>query len=198
MRHTNVIPCKEMQNIFNDVIIYFLSEDISSDGGNISLADEFFETFLLFMDKNYQIIDEKDMNTLIHNFLYYDKYFIILFDKLFNYQVSFDDMIYNRRIELYLDEIDNKKKDEKEIHKIKEKILEFFSNPKYSNTYDFQYLMTLFKYHNFIEGIEIISEQRQNFEELLVILFKNKKYKELFYIFDKHSPKDKTTWVIGL
>ena len=51
VKQTNSIPCKEMQNIFNDVTIYFLSEDISPENNNISLAEEFFENFYYLWKK---------------------------------------------------------------------------------------------------------------------------------------------------
>lgn len=190
IRVCNVVPIKKMINIFNRVTIYFLSEDKNNEN---KLADEYFETFLHFLYKNQKNIEEKDMNYLVYNFLYHDKYFIPLFEKLVTYQIAFDEKILHRRIELYLEEI-NKNQNEKEQEIVKEKIVKLLSNPKYQNIYNFRYLMILFKNNNFIEGIELISEQKNSFDDLLLILFNDKKYKKVLNIFDKYTPKEKTLW----
>ena len=106
---------------------------------------------------------------VLYNFLYHEKYFIPLFEKLVSYQIAFDEKILHRRLELYLEEI-NKIQNEKEQQIIKGKIINLLLNPNYKNKYDFRYLMILFKNYNFIEGIEVISAQKNCFDDLLLIL----------------------------
>lgn len=190
IRVCNVVPIKKMVNIFNRVTIYFIGEDKNNEN---KLGDEYFEIFLHFVYKNQKNIEEKDMNYLIYNFLYHDKYFIPLFEKLVIYQIVFDEKILHRRIELYLEEI-NKNQNEKEQEIIKEKIIKLLSNQNYKDLYNFRYLMILFKSYNFLEGIEQISEQKNYFDDLILILFNDKKYKKILNIFDKYNLKEKTLW----
>ena len=178
MREPSIIPCKELQNIFNQFSKYFLSEDDNNNSiDNNSLAYKYFETFMIFIYKNYQIIEDKDMNTLIHNFLYFNKYFIMIFDKLYTYPtITFDNNIINRRIELYLNDIQNCK-DKKEKDIIIEKIFNLLSNIKYKDKYDYEFLFILFRNNNFKKGMEFISEQRKSISDLLYIFFENKEYR---------------------
>ena len=191
MRNTNAVLCKEMQSIFNKFISYFLEEDNSEKIDSNSLSYRFFEVFMIFIYKNYEIIEEKDMNTLINNFLFYDKYFIMIFDKLVTYPIIFDKNIFHRRIELYLVESENNK-NEKEV--IYGKLIDLLSNQKYKNIYDFEYLMALFKYYNFNLGIKFLSEQNITYDDLLLILFDKKEYIKINDLFNKNSPKEKLIW----
>lgn len=201
---STIVPLKEMQNIFNKVIILFLNEDDNDNNNKTkinknSIAYEFFEIFMIFIYKNYQNIQAKDLNTLIHNFLFFDKYFIMLFDKLISYQISFDDKIIHRRIELYLNELYNESiNNEKEKEIIRKNIIDLLSNKKYKNIYDIQYLMLLFKYYNFNEGIKLLSEQTKTFKDIILILFDNKEYKQVLSIFEKNSIKETSIWVMTL
>ena len=191
MRNTNAVLCKEMQSIFNKFISYFLEEDNSEKIDSNSLSYRFFEIFMIFIYKNYEIIEEKDMNTLINNFLFYDKYFIMIFDKLVTYPIIFDKNIFHRRIELYLVESENNQ-NEKEV--IYGKLIDLLSNQKYKNIYDFEYLMVLFKYYNFNLGIKFLSEQNITYDDLLLILFDKKEYIKINDLFNKNSPKEKLIW----
>ena len=191
MRNTNVVLCKEMQNIFNKFISYFLEEDSNDKIDSNSLSYRFFEIFMIFIYKNNEIIEEKDMNTLMNNFLFYDKYFIMIFDKLITYPIIFDKNIFHRRIELYLVESENNKNEKEDIYS---KIIDLLSNQKYKNIYDFEYLMVLFKYYNFNPGINFLSEQNKIFDDLLLILFDKKEYNKINDLFDKNSPKEKLIW----
>ena len=194
MRNTNVALCKEMQIIFNKFIPYFLSEDDNEiNDNNNSFSYRFFELFMIFIYKNYQIMKEKDLNILINNFLFYDNYFKMIFDKLINYPILFDKNIIHRRIELYLIESDNCK-NEKEKGIINGKIIDLFSKNKYKNIYDFEYLIFLFKYYNFYKGIFYLSEQNNKYEHLLIILFEKKEYDKIIEIFSKKYLKEKSIW----
>ena len=113
-----------------------------------------------FLEKNYINLEEKEIINILHEFFNYEKYFSKLFDKLSNYPIFFDAKIFERRIEIYLDE--NKEEN-------KEKILGLISNSINKSIYDFDSLLFLFKFHNFIEGIELISKQRNSFKELFFI-----------------------------
>ena len=199
VRPTSLVPCKEMQKIFNKFIPFFLEEDdkINNDINKNSLSYQFFEVFMIFIIRNYKIIEEKDMIILIHNYLFYDKYFILIFDKLYTYQILFDEKILNRRIELYLEEINNSK-DEQIKENIKKKLLDLLSNPKYNNIYDFEYLLLLLKYYNFNEIIEFILEQKNQLDHLILILINNKEYQKIINIFTKKNPKERSVWEIGL
>ena len=195
MRETNIIPCKDLQNIFNKFTIYFLSEDDNNNNiDNNSLAYQYFETFMIFIYKNYQIIEDNDMNILIHKFLYFNKYFLMVFDKLYTYPtITFDNNIINRRIELYLNDIQNTK-DEKEKDIIAEKIFNLLSNIKYKDKYDYEFLFILFRNNNFKKGLEFISDQKKSISDLLYIFFENKDYNKILNLFKKNAPKEKSIW----
>ena len=200
LRPTSLIPCKEMQNIFNTFISFFFEEEEDKNNNYInqnSLSYKLFEIFMIFIIRNRAIIEEKDINTLIYNYLFYDKYFLLIFDRLYTYQISFDEKILNRRIELYLEKINNIK-DEKEKETTKQKLLELLSNPKYNNIYDFEYLLLLLKFYNFNEIIEIISVQKNKLDHLILILFNNKEYKKIMNILIKNNPKERRVWEIAL
>ena len=160
-----------MQIIFNKFIPYFLSEDDNEiNDNNNSFSYRFFELFMIFIYKNYQIMKEKDLNILINNFLFYDNYFKMIFDKLINC------------------------KNEKEKGIINGKIIDLFSKNKYKNIYDFEYLIFLFKYYNFYKGIFYLSEQNNKYEHLLIILFEKKEYDKIIEIFSKKYLKEKSIW----
>ena len=195
MRDTNIMQCKEIQNIFNNFTIYFLNEDENNNSiDNNSLAYQYFELFMLFIYKNYQIIEDKEMNSLIHNFLFFNKYFLMVFEKLYTYPtITFDNKIINRRIELYLDDIQTCK-DDKEKEIIAEKIFNLLSNIKYKDKYDYEYLFILFRSNNFKKGMEFISEQKKLISDLLYIFFENKEYNKILNLFKKNFPKEKSIW----
>ena len=66
----------------------------------------------------------------------------MVFDKLYTYPtITFDNNIINRRIELYLNDIQNTK-DEKEKDIITEKIFNLLSNIKYKDKYDYEFLLS--------------------------------------------------------
>ena len=196
-RSTNLIPCKEMINIFNHCVSYFMNEEENKNKeiDKNSLAYQFFEIFMNFIYKNYQIIEEKDMNLLMHNFLFYDKYFLMIFDKLVTYPITFDKKVFHRRIELYLEEFHNIKDEKDKIKEIiKKNIIDLLWNYKYKNNYDFEYLILIFKYYNFEEGIEIISDQKNSYDDFLFFLFDKKEYNKIIKIFKKNSPKERALW----
>ena len=58
--------------------------------------------------------------------------------------------------------------------------------------------MFLFKTYGFNEGIEFISKEKNNYEDILFIIFKNKEYNKLSNIFNRNSNKNKLIWEVGL
>ena len=186
----NQMKCEKIQAIFKYCIPFFIIEgDWKEVDKNKDFEKLFFDILLNFVESNYFYIEEKDLLSLIHAFLYFDKYFEILFDKLSNYPIFFDEKIFQRRIELYLNE---------DKEKNTEKILSILSNSIYKSIYDFDSLLFLFKSYDFIEGIELISQQRNSFKDLFNIFLTNKEHKKILDIFVKNNPQDKSIWIIAL
>ena len=185
---SNQIKCEKIQAVFKNFIPFFIIEDDWSES-NKEFEKQYFELLTNFVETNYFYLEEKDIINLFYEFLYLDNYFEILFDKLSKYPIFFDEKIYQRRIELYL----NKGKEEN-----KEKILSLLSNSIYKSIYDFDSLLFLFESYNFIEGIESISKQRNSFENLFFILFNNKDYKKVLEIFINNNIKEKSLWLLAL
>ena len=186
----NQIKCEKIQSVFKFFIPFFIiEEDWDKSDKDNNLEKQYFELLINFIENNYFYLEEKDIINLIHEFLYLDKYFSILFDKLSNYPIFFDEKIFQRRIEIYLKE--NKKDN-------KEKILSIICNSIYKSIYDFDSLLFLFKSYNFIEGIELISKQRNSFKDLIFIHLNNKDHKKLLDIFLNHNPNEKSIWLLSL
>ena len=174
----NQMKCEKIQAVFNYFTpFYIIENDWENDEKNKILEKKFFEAFANFVEANYENLEEKSLLNLIYKFLYLDKYFEILFDKLSNYPIFFDEKIFQRRIELYL-------KNDKDNNK--EKILSLLSNSIYKSIYDFDSLLSLFKFYNFIEGIEFISKQRNSYQDLFFIYLNNKDYKKILDIFNNY------------
>ena len=186
----NQMKCEKIQAVFNYFTpFYIIENDWENDEKNKILEKNFFEAFANFVEANYENLEEKSLLNLIYKFLYLDKYFEILFDKLSNHPIFFDEKIFQRRIELYL-------KNDKDNNK--EKILSLLSNSIYKSIYDFDSLLSLFKFYNFIEGIEFISKQRNSYQDLFFIYLNNKDYKNILDIFNNYYPKEKLIWLIAL
>jgi hypothetical protein len=187
-----VIYYDEIIEIFNTFISIFLIDEEQT-----AYTQEFLEIFIIFISKNYKIIEEQEMNKLLHRFLYLDYYFITIFEQIKSYKILLIEPFVHRRIELYLDEM-NEIKDEKDKNKIKVKILDLLSNTNYKIKYDFDYVLFLFQKSNFSEGIEFISIQSCSYKTLLYILYSKKDYKKILHIFIQSSPEDESIWVIAL
>ena len=184
------MKCEKIQEIFKYFIPYFIIEkDWTRNDKDISLEKQYFQMLSDFYETNYSYIDEKYIINMIHEFFYFEDYYAKLFDKLVNYPIFFDEKAFERRIELYLKE--NKKDN-------KEKILSLLSNSIYKSIYDFDSLLFLFKSHDFIEGIEVISEQRNTFKDLFFIYLNNKEYKKISELFTNNIPKEDSIWLFAL
>ena len=185
----NQIKCEKIQAVFKFFIRFFIiEEDWDKLDKDKSLEKQYFDLFINFVENNYFYLEEKDIINLIHEFLFFDNYFAILFDKLSNYPIFFDEKIFQRRIELYL-------KENKEDNK--EKILSIISNSIYKSIYDFDSLLFLFKSHDFIDGIELISKQRNSFKDLFFIYLNKKDHKKILDIFLNNIPKEKSIWLLA-
>ena len=184
------MKCEKIQETFKYFIPYFIIEkDWTRNDKDISLEKRFFEMLSDFYETNYSYMEEKFTINMIHEFFNFEDYFAKLFDKLVNYPIFFDDKVFERRIELYLNE--NMKEN-------KEKIIALLSNSIYKSIYDFDSLLFLFKSHDFIEGIEVISEQRNTFKDLFFVYLNNKEYKKIVELFTNNIPKDKSIWLLAL
>ena len=158
---------KDKINLFYKFGDYFL---INSDN-NEKIPDLFFNRIIEFIEKNIHSLNKNDVVKLIQIFIINDKYFKTLFEKMESYGIEFSQEMIHRRIELYLDEEENK-----------QKIIEMLKEEKFKGKYDIQYLMMLFKYKEFKEGIELLSQIINKKQELLNIYMARKEYDKIIEI----------------
>ena len=156
---------------------YFLS--------NINFAEKFFSLVSGFIENNISVLDKKDIFKLIQIFIDSDKFFVILFQKMEMLNLSYEKEMINKRIELFFDE---------GLEKNKEKIISMIKNEKYIGKYDSQYLMMIFKYHNFKEGIEVLYEVNKYNEDLLMIHIEKKDYKNIILLCEKYGKNNISLW----
>ena len=162
---------------------YFLKEK------NGEISDNFFNRVSAFIENKKSYLDNNDIINLIQTFIISDKYFKSLFDKIDVYGIEYNSKVIHRRIELYLDEKD-KEKD------FKQKIIKMLKDKKYINIYDKNYLLLLFKYQNFNEGKEILTEIIKNKQDLIQLYMSKNNYDKLIEMIDeiisnKEQNKDK-------
>ena len=94
-----------------------------------------------------------------------------------------DSSIIHRRIELYLDKLDEENKTNLESrYATKENINNIIKNKKYQNKIDKNYVLMLFKMHNFPVGIVTLSEIMELRQELLQIYMDNHQYEKIINI----------------
>ena len=145
------------------------------DKKNGEIPDIFFNRVSLFIDEKKSYLDKKDSTNLIQIFIVSDKYFKSLFDKMDVYGIEYNTKIIHRRIELYLDEKEND---------YKKKIIQMLSDKKYIDKYDKNYLLLLFKYHNFTEGVESLIKICGGKQDLIQLHMSKKNYDKLIEIID--------------
>ena len=148
---------------------YFLKEN------NGEIPDIFFNRVTSFIEEKKSYLDKKDITNLIQIFIVSDKYFKSLFDKMDIYGMEYNSKIIHRRIELYLDEKEND---------YKQKLIQMLSDKKYINKYNIEYILLLFKYHNFTEGIESLIKIMNNRQDLVQLYMSKKNYDKLIEIVD--------------
>ena len=95
----------------------------------------------------------------------------------------------HKRIELYFQE---------NYEKNKENILEIIKNEKFIGRYDSQYLMLLFKYYNFKEGINLLHEVNKNNQDLLMIYIQKREYKKIIFLCEKLGKNNISLWYRSL
>ena len=140
---------------------------------NGEIADIFFNRVSSFIEDKKSYLDKNDIINLIQIFIASDKYFKSLFDKMNVYGIEYNSKIIHRRIELYLDE------QEKDY---KQKIVQMLSDKKYINKYNKEYLLLLFKYHNFTEGVNALTKIINNKQDIILLYMSEKNYDKLIEI----------------
>ena len=166
---------KDKINLFHKFGSYFLK---NSENNNDNIPDLFFNRIIGFIEKNIHSLNKNEVVKLIQIFIVNDKYFKTLFEKMESYGIEFSKEMIHRRIELYLEEEENK-----------QEILEMLKNEKFKDKYDIQYLMMLFKYKEFNEGIEVLSRIINKTQELLSIYMNKKQYDKIIEIGCNYNPE---------
>jgi len=87
-----------------------------------------------------------------------------------------------RRIELYLDKLQTLKLNEDAKKGVIEQIINILKLRKYQNKIDKNYVLMLFKMHNFTNGIVILSEILELRQELLSIYMDSHEYDKIINI----------------
>ena len=159
---------------------------------------KFFQSVLKFIEGNKKDLDTKDIVKLIELFMDMNKFFIILFDLMGAYNLSYSKEIIHRRIQLYLEDYGKEKKNKVQNKKPKLGIIEILKNKKYIPIYDSQYLIMLFKENNFLEGIEIISEINKYNQDLLSIYMHQKDFQKIINICKNFGSKELSFWGTSL
>ena len=157
---------REQINLFNKFGDYFLKNN------DEKIPDMFFNRVINFIEKNINILSKNDIIKLIQTFITNDKYFKTLFEKMDSYGIEFSKEMIHRRIELYLEENDN-------INDNNKKIIEMLGDNRFKDKYDIQYLIMLFKYKDFNQGIEVLSKMVNKKQELLNIYMTQKNYEKI-------------------
>ena len=155
---------REQINLFNKFGDYFLKNN------DDKIPDIFFNRIINFIEKNINLLNKNDIIKLIQIFIINDKYFKTLFEKMESYGIEFSKEMIHRRIELYLEEKDEENN---------KKIIEMLGDNKFKDKYDIQYLIMLFKFKEFKQGIEFISQLINKKQELLNIYMLNKEYQKI-------------------
>ena len=163
---------------------YFLK----SEEGKEDFSDKFFNSVSKFVENNKTVLDKKDIVKLIEIFLDSDKFFDILFEKMDSFHLDYEQEMIHRRIELYLEEGEEKKK----------KILEMVKDDRYVGKYDKQYLIMLFKNKNFSEGVEFLSEFHKYNQDLLYIYIDRRDYEKIINLCKNFGKADNSFWWTGL
>ena len=156
---------RDQINLLNKFGDYFLKNN------DEKIPDMFFKRIIDFIEKNINILSKNDIIKLIQIFIINDKYFKTLFEKMDSYGIEFSKEMIHRRIELYLEEKDEKDNDKK--------IIEMLGDNKFKDKYDIQYLIMLFKYKEFKQGIEVLSKILNKKHELLNIYMTQKDYEKI-------------------
>ena len=165
----------EEKNVNEKINLILKYGEFFLDKKNGEIPDIFFNRVSLFIDEKKSYLDKKDITNLIQIFIVSDKYFKSLFDKMDVYGIEYNTKIIHRRIELYLDEKEND---------YKKKIIQMLPDKKYIDKYDKNYILLLFKYHNFTEGVESLTKIGGDKQDLIQLYMSKKNYDKLIEIID--------------
>ena len=163
---------KDQINLMNKFGEYFLRSNEEK------IPELFFKRIINFIEKNMNILSKNEIIKLTEIFIITDKYFKILFEKMELYGIEFNKEVIHRRIELYLEE----KKDDNDNDK---KVMEMLGDDKFKDKYDIQYLIMLFKFKEFKQGIEALSKIINKKHELLNIYMIQKNYEKIIHMCDE-------------
>ena len=171
------IKIQEKCDLFYKYNKYFLS--------NENFAEKFFLIVKKFIESNIKILNKKNIFKLIEIFMESDKFFKILFDKTELLQTYLEKEMIHKRIELYIQEgLDNNKKN----------IIEIIKNELFIEKYDPLYLIMLFKYNNFKEGLEVLYEVNKLNKDLLMTYIEKKEYKKIISLCEKYGKNNISLW----
>ena len=160
---------------------YFLSKE--------EFSEKFFLLVSSFIENNISVLDKKDIYKLIEIFMNSDQFFEILFQKMDLLNLNYNKEMIHKRVELYFEE---------GLEHNKDKIISLIKKEKYIGIYDSQYLMMLFKYYNFKEGIEVLSEVNKYNQDLLSIYIERKEYKKIIFLCEKYGKNNISLWYRSL
>ena len=153
------------------------------------IGDDFFNRVDGFIKENYVKEKRKDFSLLMKIFFGNDKYFKKLFEKILSYKIECDKNMIHRRIELYLDEDDaNEKKN----------ILKMLDDERFKDKIDKIYLLMLFKFRDFSEGIMKISEMIELKQELFFNYLEKKDFEKIINSCELYGNDEKEFWGIAL
>ena len=175
-------------------------EDLADEKEENENADKFFDSVTGFIEQNKKNLDKNDINKLIELFMDTDRYFKILFEKIGTYNLNYNKELIHRRIQLFLDDIEQQKKnkDKTGVTKYKTDLINLLQNEKYQQKYDSQYLIMLFKTNHFLEGIEVISQINKYNQDLLSIYMKKNDFEKIINICKNFGSKELSFWGTSL
>ena len=172
----NVNFLNEEKNVNEKIKLILKYGEYFLDKKNGEISDIFFNRVSSFIEEKNSYLDKRDIINLIQIFIVSDKYFKSLFDKMDIYGIEYNSKIIHRRIELYLDD---KEKN------YTQKIIQMLTDKKYINKYNIHYLLLLFKYHNFIEGTEVLTTIINNKQDLVQLYVSKSNYDKLIELIDE-------------
>ena len=175
------IKIQEKCDLFYKYCKYFLL--------NENFAEKFFLIVKKFIESNIKILNKKNIFKLIEIFLDTDKFFKILFDKTEFLKIYFEKEMIHKRIELCIQE---------GLDINKNYIIEIIKNEQFIEKYDTLYLIMLFKYNNFKEGLEVLYEVNKLNKDLLMTYIEKKEYKKIITLCEKYGKNNISLWWRGL
>ena len=149
------------------------------------IPEIFFNRVMKYIDENKDLKIE-DKQNLFEIFVSNDQYYKKACEKMSSCGLKLDKNLLHRRIELYLEGKEN------------DKIIEVLKNKEYIGKYDNEYLMMLFKYKNFLDGIEVLSELTNQYQELMSIYIIKREYDKIISLCQKKGEEEKSFWGIAL